>query len=55
MNENEQLSQIKKVGEIDNISREEFEYRISEIAKCKRDICYFAEKYFRIISLDYGL
>ena len=55
MNENEQLSHIKKVGEIDNISREEFEYRISEIAKCKRDICYFAEKYFRIISLDYGL
>ena len=55
MNENEQLSHIKKVGEIDNISREEFEYRISEIAKCKRDICYFAEKYFRIISLDKGL
>lgn len=55
MNENEQLSHIKKVGEIDNISREEFEYRITEIAKCKRDICYFAEKYFRIISLDYGL
>ena len=55
MNENEQLSHIKKVGEIDNVSREEFEYRIQEIAKCKRDICYFAEKYFRIISLDYGL
>ena len=55
MNENEQLSHIKKVGEIDNISREKFEYRIQEIAKCKRDICYFAEKYFRIISLDYGL
>lgn len=55
MNENEQLSHIKKIGEIDNISREEFEYRISEIAKCKRDICYFAEKYFRIISLDKGL
>ena len=55
MNENEQLSHIKKIGEIDNISREEFEYRIQEIAKCKRDICYFAEKYFRIISLDYGL
>lgn len=55
MNENEQLSHIKKVGEIDNISREEFEYRINEIAKCKRSIVYFAEKYFRIISLDKGL
>ena len=55
MNENEQLSHIKKVGEIDNISREEFEFRIQEIAKCKRDICYFAEKYFKIINLDAGL
>ena len=55
MNENEQLSHIKKIGEIDNISREEFEFRIQEIARCKRDICYFAEKYFRIISLDKGL
>ena len=55
MNENKQLSHIKKVGEIDNISREEFEFRIQEIARCKRDICYFAEKYFRIISLDKGL
>ena len=54
-NQNEQLSHIKKVGETDRISKEEFEYRISEIAKCKRDICYFAEKYFRIISLDKGL
>lgn len=54
-NQNEQLSHIKKVGETDRISKEEFEFRISEIAKCKRDICYFAEKYFRIISLDYGL
>lgn len=55
MSENEQLSHIKKVGETDKISREEFEYRISEIAKCKRDICYFAEKYFKIINLDAGL
>jgi hypothetical protein len=55
MNENEQLSHIKKVGETDRISREEFEYRITELAKCKRDICYFAEKYFKIINLDAGL
>ena len=55
MNQNEQLSHIKKPGEKDRISKEEFEYRIMEIAKCKRDICYFAEKYFRIISLDRGL
>lgn len=55
MNQNEQLSHIKKPGEKDRISREEFEYRIMEIAKCKRDICYFAEKYFKIINLDIGL
>lgn len=55
MNQNEQLSYIKKLGEKDRISREEFEYRITEIAKCKRDINYFASKYFRIISLDSGL
>lgn len=51
----EQLSHIKKPGEKDRISKEEFEYRITEIAKCKRSISYFAEKYFRIISLDKGL
>lgn len=55
MDQNEQLSHIKKVGETDRISKEEFEHRIAEIAACKRDICYFAEKYFRIISLDKGL
>lgn len=55
MNEKEQLSHIKKPGETDRVSREEFEYRIQEIAKCKRDIKYFAEKYFKIINLDTGL
>lgn len=55
IDQNEQLSHIKKLGEKDRISKEEFERRILEIAKCKRDICYFAEKYFRIINLDVGL
>lgn len=55
MDSNEQLSIIKKAGETDRISKEEFEERIREIARCKRDIVYFAEKYFRIINLDTGL
>lgn len=55
MNQNEQLSYIKKPGEKDRISKEEFERRIMEIAKCKRSICHFAEKYFRIINIDTGL
>ena len=28
---------------------------IREIAKCKRDIVYFAEHYYRVINLDKGL
>lgn len=55
MEDNLDLSTIKKPGTKDRISREEFEKRIIEIAKCKRDICYFASKYFRIITLDAGL
>lgn len=51
----QELATIKKPGEVDRVSKEEFENRILEIAKCKRDIVYFAEKYFRIINLDKGL
>ena len=55
MNEQQELATIKRPGEIDQCSKEEFEWRIKEIAKCKRDIVYFAEHYFRIINLDKGL
>lgn len=51
----ENLSHIKKIGETQQLTREQFEFQIMEIAKCKRDICYFAEKYFKIINLDTGL
>lgn len=53
--QNTDLATIKKPGEIEDISRDEFEFRIKEIAKCKRDIVYFAENYFRVINLDKGL
>ena len=55
MEKEEQLATIKKPGEIEKISDEEFQRRVIEIAKCKRDIVYFAEKYYRVISLDKGL
>lgn len=55
MNDNEQLATIKKPGEIERISNEEFERRILTIAKCKRDICWWAENFFRIVSLNVGL
>lgn len=55
MKENEQLASIKKPNSLIASSKEEFEKAIIEIARCKRDICYFAEKYFKIINLDVGL
>lgn len=36
------------------IDKKEFEFRIREIKKCKKDICYFAEKYFTIVSPGKG-
>lgn len=51
----QELATIKRPNEIDHCSREEFERRIKEIAKCKRDIIHFAENYFRVINLDKGL
>ena len=51
----EQLATIKKPGEVEHISDEEFERRALEIARCKRDIVHFAETYYRVISLDKGL
>jgi len=50
------LSYIKKAGEQTTFkSKAEFEESIMEIAKCKRSIEYFAQKYFKIINLDAGL
>ena len=37
------------------VTKEEFDRRISEIAKCKRDIAYFADNYYKIVNLDKGL
>ena len=53
--EEEELASIKKPGEVEQVTKEEFERRIREIAKCKRDIVYFAEHYYRVINLDKGL
>lgn len=53
--EEEQLATIKKPGIVEHLTKEQFEHRVCEIVKCKRDISYFAEKYFKIINLDKGL
>ena len=56
MIENKELATIKKPNEpLQYSSKEEFEEMILEIAKCKRDIVYFAEHYYRVINLDKGL
>jgi hypothetical protein len=38
----------------ERVSRKEYDFRVSELRKCKADICYFAEKYFYILSSDEG-
>ena len=53
--QDEELANVKKPNLVEHVTREEFELRVKEIARCKRDICYFAEKYFKIINLDKGL
>ena len=55
-NMTDEIVPIKKITDApEQISAEEMEWRIKEIIRCKKDIVYFAENYFRIISLDGGL
>ena len=46
---------IKKPNFIEHISDEEFQYRIKSIAHAKRDIAWWAENFFHIVTLDKGL
>ena len=45
---------LKSPGFSENITKEEAEFRIREIIKCKNDIAYFANTYFTIIHLKRG-
>jgi hypothetical protein len=38
----------------ENISPEEFEFRVREIAKCRNDIVYFADNYYTIVAPKLG-
>ena len=52
-NFSEQLASVKKKNdELEQITRDEFVWRAQELKKCRDDIVYFANKYFRIISPD---
>ena len=53
--DNSELATIKKANEQIKVSKDEFERRIKIIAKSKRDIVWWAEHFFRIVSLNTGL
>lgn len=42
---------LKKVGTVHEFTEEQ----ITEYVKCKKDPCYFAENYVKIVSVDHGL
>lgn len=46
---------VKRPNVVEQISREEFETRIKNIAHSKRDIVWWAENFFYIVTLDKGL
>ena len=51
-----ELASIKKPTEkIEYISKEEFEKRLQIIKRCKEDIIWWAENYFRIVNMSTGL
>ena len=50
-----ELASIKKAGEREILTPEQFKERAGELKKCKKDIMYFCRKYFKIISLKDGL
>ena len=54
-NPNEELASIKKAGEKEILTPEEFKRRAKEIKRCKNDVLYFCRKYFKIVSLKDGL
>ena len=50
-----QLASIKKPNAVEKISKAELEARIRALANSKRDIIWWANNFFRIVTLDKGL
>lgn len=46
--------QLKAPNVTEYVDQDIFKQRLSEVKKISQDICYFAQKYFYIISLDQG-
>ena len=53
--ENKELSTIKKPGKTEFVSKDEYYERVKEIVRCKKDIVYFAENYYRVVHPAKGL
>lgn len=53
--ENKELATVKKPNQIEYVSKEVLMQRLMEIKRCRQDIVYFCENYYRIQSLDKGL
>ena len=53
--ENNELAVIKKPGNVEYVTKEEYQERVKEIIRCKRDIIYFAETYYRVVHPAKGL
>lgn len=48
-----ELASVKKKGDApEKISKEELAWRVQELKKCRDDIIYFANHYYRTISPD---
>lgn len=53
--QNNELATTKVANQVEYCTKSEFEARIKAIAKSKRDIAWWAEKFFRIIPTSGGL
>ena len=54
-NGDNELASIKKAGEKEIMTPEQFKATAKELKRCKKDILYFCKKYFKIVSLRDGL
>lgn len=46
--ENKELATVKRPNTVEYVSRETLLERMKEIKKCREDIIYFCENYYRI-------
>ena len=46
---------VKKPNQVEYVSKEEYQRRVKEIVHAKKDIVWWAEKYFHIVNMGTGL